>query len=247
MAVFKNANEPIIDREVFDRVQEITAKTKRRAPKKENGERSIFNGLIYCGDCHSKMRYHTNTVNKDIHYFTCSDNKVDYRGNCPGRDYVSADSLEKVVRSELRQMAHFLLCDEQYFAELLIKKNEATLANEQRANEEALHKAELRLETVIRLYEKLYEDNAIGKVSDEWFSELSHKYEVERLELKSKIHTLKTTMSDSHRQKTECEKFIQTIRQFMQMQKLTALCLENLLTILMCLKQRLQAKTELNE
>lgn len=129
-SVFKNANEPIIDREVFDRVQEITAKTKRRAPKKENGERSIFNGLIYCGDCHSKMRYHTNTVNKDIHYFTCSDNKVDYRENCPGRDYVRADSLEEVVRSELRQMAHFLLCDEQYFAQLLIKKNETTLANE---------------------------------------------------------------------------------------------------------------------
>lgn len=166
-AVFKNANEPIIDREVFERVQEITSKTKRRAPKKENGERSIFNGLIYCGDCHSKMRYHTNTINKDIHYFTCSDNKVDYRGNCPGRHYVRADSLEEVVKSELKQMAHFLLCDEQYFAELLIKKNETTLANEQKANEEALHKAELRLETVIRLYEKLYEDNAIDKVSDE--------------------------------------------------------------------------------
>ena len=228
-AVFKNANEPIIDREVFDRVQEITAKTKRRAPKKENGERSIFNGLIYCGDCRSKMRYHTNTINKDIHYFTCSDNKVDYRGNCPGRHYVRADSLEEVVKAELRQMAHFLLCDEQYFAELLIKKNETTLANEQRVNEEALHKAELRLETVIRLYEKLYEDNAIGKVSDEWFSELSHKYEVERLELKSKIHTLKTTMSDSHRQKTECEKFIQTVRQFMHMQKLTAPLLRELI------------------
>ena len=186
-AVFKNANEPIIDREVFERVQEITSKTKRRAPKKENGERSIFNGLIYCGDCHSKMRYHTNTINKDIHYFTCSDNKVDYRGNCSGRHYVRADSLEEVV------------------------------------------KAELRLETVIKLYEKLYEDNAIGKVSDEWFSELSHKYEVERLELKSKIHTLKTAMSDSHRQKTECEKFIQTVRQFMQMQKLTAPLLRELI------------------
>ena len=103
------------------------------------------------------------------------------------------------------------------------------MANEQKANEEALHKAELRLETVIRLYEKLYEDNAIGKVSDEWFSELSHKYEVERLELKSKIHTLKTAMSNSHRQKTECEKFIQTVRQFMQMQKFTAPLLRELI------------------
>ena len=228
-AVFKNANEPIIDREVFERVQEITSKTKRRAPKKENGERSIFNGLIYCGDCHSKMRYRTNTINKDIHYFTCSDNKVDYRGICPGRHYVRADSLEEVVKSELRQMAHFLLCDEQYFAELLIKKNKTALANEQRANEEALHKAELRLETVIRLYEKLYEDNAVGKVSDEWFSELSHKYEVERMELKSKIHTLKAAMSESHQQKTECEKFIQTVKQFMQMQKLTAPLLRELI------------------
>ena len=74
---------------------------------------------------------------------------------------------------------------------------------------------ELRLETVIRLYKKLYEDNATSKVSHECFSELSHKYEVERLELKSKIHTLKTAMSNSHRKKAECEKFIQTVRQFM--------------------------------
>lgn len=88
---------------------------------------------------------------------------------------------------------------------------------------------ELRLETVIRLYKKLYEDNATSKVSYECFSELSHKYEVERLELKSKIHTLKTAMSNSHRQKAECEKFIQTVRQFMQMQKLTAPLLRELL------------------
>ena len=40
--------------------------------------------------------------------------------------------------------------------------------------------------TLSNLYEKLYEDNAIGTVSDEWFMQLSHKYEVERLELKAK-------------------------------------------------------------
>ncbi len=36
----------------------------------------------------------------------------------------------------------------------------------------------------------LSEDNATGKVSDEWFMQLSHKYEVERMELKSKIASL---------------------------------------------------------
>ena len=37
----------------------------------------------------------------------------------------------------------------------------------------------IRNDTFSRLYEKLYEDNATGKVSDEWFMQLSHKYEVE--------------------------------------------------------------------
>lgn len=95
-AVFKDVNEPIIDRETFETVQKFISKTKRRAPKKENGERSIFNGLIYCGDCHSKMRYHTNTVNNDIHYFTCSDNKVNYRGNCPGSITSEQTPLKKL-------------------------------------------------------------------------------------------------------------------------------------------------------
>ena len=110
-AVFKDVNEPIIARETFETVQKFISKTKRRAPKKENGERSIFNGLIYCGDCHSKMRYHTSTSNKEIHYFTCSDNKVDYRGKCPGRHYVRADALEEVVKLELRRVVEMLEID----------------------------------------------------------------------------------------------------------------------------------------
>lgn len=50
--------------------------------------------------------------------------------------------------------------------------------------------------SVSRLYEKLYEDNAVGKVSDEWFMQLSHKYETERLELKAKIKTLRQKLSE---------------------------------------------------
>ena len=53
--------------------------------------------------------------------------------------------------------------------------------------ESELTKAITRNETVAQLYERLYEDNVSGKVTDEWFLQLSHKYEVERMELKEKI------------------------------------------------------------
>lgn len=228
-AVFKDVNEPIIDRETFETVQKFISKTKRRAPKKENGERSIFNGLIYCGDCHSKMRYHTSTSNKEIHYFTCSDNKVDYRGKCPGRHYVRADALEEVVKLELRRLVEMLEIDESYFAQLLLRKNDEEREKDKKFLESELQKAIARSNTVSQLYEKLYEDNVIGKVSDEWFIELSHKYEKERMDLKAKIADIRHKIEELKNNNSEYEKFISAIRRFMQMDNLTSPLLRELI------------------
>ena len=228
-AVFKDVNEPIIDRETFETVQKFISKTKRRTPKKENGERSIFNGLIYCGDCHSKMRYHTSTSNKEIHYFTCSDNKVDYRGKCPGRHYVRADALEEVVKLELRRLVEMLEIDESYFAQLLLRKNDEEREKDKKFLESELQKAIARSNTVSQLYEKLYEDNVIGKVSDEWFVELSHKYEKERMDLKAKIADTRHKIEELKNNNSEYEKFISAIRRFMQMDNLTSPLLRELI------------------
>ena len=228
-AVFKDVNEPIIDRETFETVQKFISKTKRRAPKKENGERSIFNGLIYCGDCHSKMRYHTSTSNKGIHYFTCSDNKVDYRGKCPGRHYVRADALEEVVKLELRRLVEMLEIDESYFAQLILRKNDKEREKDKKFLESELQKAIARSGTVSQLYEKLYEDNVIGKVSDEWFVELSHKYEKERMDLKAKIADTRHKIEELKNTNSEYRKFISAIRRFMQMDNLTSPLLRELI------------------
>lgn len=228
-AVFKNVHEPIIDHEAFEQLQKMIAKTKHRAPKPSNAQKSIFCDLLYCGDCHKKLRHHTNTINKDIHYFVCSNNKVDYRGSCPGRHYVRADAVEQVVMLELRRMAEFLHDDEQAFADILAQKSDAELMKEQKRNEGELQKATVRNDTVSRLYEKLYEDNATGKVSDEWFMQLSHKYEVERMELKAKIADLRSKLMQSDEQQKDRENFTAAVRRFMQMEHSTAPLLRELI------------------
>ena len=45
--IFKGVHEPIIDRESFG----LVVKTKRRAPKEENGEKNMFCDFLYCADC----------------------------------------------------------------------------------------------------------------------------------------------------------------------------------------------------
>ena len=69
----------------------------------------------------------------------------------------------------------------------------------------------------------------MGKISDEWFAELSHKYETERMNLKSKITDLRCKIEELKSSNSEYEKFIIAIRRFMQMDKLTAPLLRELI------------------
>ena len=167
--IFKNVHEPIIDRDTFEQVQKRIEKAKRRAPKPQNGEKNMFSDLLYCADCHSKLWFHVNTNNHDIHFFSCSNYAKDYRGSCPTRHYVRADAIEQVVMMELHRLAGYLKYDEDAFAEMLAKKTNQDILTEQKHAEEELQKSIVRNEQVAQLFEKLYEDNAVGKVTDEWF------------------------------------------------------------------------------
>ena len=221
--VFKDVNEAIIEREVFERVQKMITGTKRRAPKEENSEKSIFSGLIRCADCGSKMYYHTNSKNKSIHFFGCSNSKADYRGTCdPGRHYVRADAIEQIVLIELQRLAQFLEDDEDTFIDILSQKANEDIFKEKKHLESELQRCISRNDKVSKLYEKAYEDNADGKVTDEWFMELSHKYEVERMDLKERISKFRTRLANIETQKISRDMFIGSIRKFMQMKTLTA-------------------------
>ncbi len=227
--IFKNVHEPIIDREIFEMVQERNSKTKRRAPKPENGEKSIFCDILYCADCGKKLWSHVNPRNKDIHFFSCSNYKKDYRGTCESRHYIRTDAIEQIVMLELKKMVSFLKYDEDAFADILSQKTNKDLLAEEKRLKAELQKALERNETVARMYEKLYEDNAEGKVTDEWFMHMSHKYEVERVELKAKISDLRLRINSLGNTQKGKDIFISAIRKFMQMETLTAPLVQELI------------------
>lgn len=77
-----------------------------------------------------------------------------------------------------------------------------------------------RREKLTERYEKLYEDNLAGKVTDEWFMELSHKYEVERLELKDKITELRNRVDQLSKLQIGREHFVSAIKKFASSRKI---------------------------
>lgn len=112
--------------------------------------------------------------------------------------------------------------DEKLLAEILEKKNHKDFYDEKKHLEEQLQKAIVRQQTVASLYEKLYEDNATGKVTDEWFTHMSRKYEVERAELKVKIFNLREQVANMQTVQHSKDMFISAIRKFLDMETITA-------------------------
>ncbi len=227
-AIFKDIHEPIIDRETWERVQELTANTKRRRPKNENVKKSIFTNLLYCGDCGHKLWFNINQRNPSIRFYSCSNYKGN-RGTCESTHYVREDSLEQVVKMELFKLATFLDHDEIAFAELLEHKTNKDALAERKAAESALAAATARSQELLRLYERVYEDNVNGKVTDDWFMRLSHKYEVEQEELKKQMFDLKNKIERLDNAQNSSGSFIRAIRKFMTMQTLTPIVLQELI------------------
>lgn len=226
-AVFKNVHEPVIEREVWEQVQQRIGKTKRRPPKAENGPKHLLADYLYCADCGCKLWYHVNSINH-IRFFSCSNYSKDYRGTCPTRHYVRADSLEQVLLLEFRRMAKLLVSDEETFAELLAQKT-GQLHQQERSHANAeLQKALCRMEDLTRLYERLYEDNVSGKVTDEWFLQLSHKYEVERMDLKTKTARLRQQLAEADSAEQDQQRFLRAVRKFLEIDTLTAPLLSEL-------------------
>ena len=226
-AVFKNVHDPIIEREVWEQVQQRIGKTKRRPPKAENGPKHLLADYLYCADCGCKLWYHVNSINH-IRFFSCSNYSKDYRGTCPTRHYVRADSLEQVLLLEFRRMASLLVRDEDAFAELLAQKTGQLHRQERSYANAELQKALCRMEDLTRLYERLYEDNVSGKVTDEWFLQLSHKYEVERMDLKTKTARLRQQLAEADSAEQDQQRFLRAVRKFLEMDTLTAPLLSEL-------------------
>lgn len=227
--IFKNVHEPIIEREVFERVQELNAKTKRRAPKPANAEKNMFFDLLYCADCGKKLWFSVNSKNKNIHYFSCSNYTKDYRGTCKTRHYVRVDALEYIVKTELRKLGEFVLDKEDEFVEMLIEHNKEEAIQEKSCLDAMLQRLQSRAHKVEDYFENLYEKNIDGEIADEWFLHQSQRYGDERTELKTRITAVQDRLAAIENIRQNKDNFIFAVRRFMEMRELSAPILRELI------------------
>ena len=224
-AIFKDVHEPIIERAVFEQVQQKRGKMRKRQAK--DGERSMFSGLLVCADCGSNLHFHFNQGNPEIKYFNCSNYKGN-RGTCDSTHYVRVDFLEQVVLGEIRRLTKYAGLYEDDFLKEVIGHSRQAEETERRLKEKELKSLLARDDELDGLFERIYEDNVSGKLSDDRFAKMSRRYEEEQKELSEKIKKLRSEIEKQSSRATSTDMFVSIVRKYTRARKLTPRMLNEL-------------------
>ena len=224
-AIFKDVHEPIIERAVFEQVQQKRGKMRKRQAK--DGERSMFSGLLVCADCGSNLHFHFNQGNPEIKYFNCSNYKGN-RGTCGSTHYVRVDFLEQVVLGEIRRLTKYAGLYEDDFLKEVIGHSRQAEETERRLKEKELKSLLVRDDELDGLFERIYEDNVSGKLSDDRFAKMSRRYEEEQKELSEKIKKLRSEIEKQSSRAASTDMFVSIVRKYTRARKLTPRMLNEL-------------------
>ena len=220
--VFKNTHEAIIDQETFDIVQKMRShKRSNQRYKNRIGHENLFAGLVFCGTCGRKHYFcpqEKNGLNHD--HYKCSGYRKPIDG-CENPHYIQKSALIEIVSNKLRQTiqeAHF---DQEAFLKKLEQQSQAQFSKDNKRQQLQLQKDEHRSKEIDRIIQKLYEDNLLGKISDERFVKLSQSYEEEQKQLQTSISDLTEKLAKQQEDNLNISKFMARISKYTKLPELT--------------------------
>ena len=182
-AIFENTQEAIIDKQTFETVQKIR-QAKRRPT--DMGEMSPLSGMLYCADCGKKMYLCRSSTMKQKEYFNCSSYRKQKKSTCTSHQ-ITVEAIEEIVLSYLKRVSDFVIDHEGDFVDIAIQHSRLLSRKEVAKKARQVSEAENRIKALNKIIQSLYEDNVMGKITEERFVLMSEAYEQEQRQLKETV------------------------------------------------------------
>ena len=217
---FPNTHEALIDEETFDLAQKRIA-TRNRPTKVD--EIDIFSGLLFCGDCGYKMYLMRGAKTLERkHAYTCGNYRNRARNDfvCTTH-YIRKSILSEIVLADLQRVLSYVKEHEHDFIQTANEYNAQSAKKALASQQKELDKAELRMKELNLLFRKLYEDNALGKLSDEQFAFLTSGYDDEKKTLTRRITELTEQINAANERNTDVKRFVALVRKYTEINELT--------------------------
>lgn len=167
--IVENTHKPIIDREAFDKVQQLLKRDTRTAPKKK--ELYLFSGFLRCADCGRAM---SRIASKGMYvYYQCGTYKSLAKKACTMHS-IKSTRLEAAVLYAIQQQAYLAVS----YSEIVSRINTAPLKKSQsiRLNDLIAAK-EKELAKIMRYKQALYQDWKYMEIAHNDYRNMSKDYE----------------------------------------------------------------------
>ncbi len=216
---FENTHEAIIDQATWDIVRKVRAGKRRRTSM---GDLNKYNGLLFCSDCGSKLYFvRGTTIKRENYSFICSR----YRKHM-GEEQCTPHSikevvLDEIILEEIRKATYYARAKTKEFVEFINKKSSSENRRELTVKTNELSKLEKRNAELNALFKRLYEDNVLGKITNEQFRMLSDEYNAEQREIQEQIPRLKSEIEDLKAASANVDKFIGIVNKYTDLKELT--------------------------
>lgn len=215
----KNTHEALITQEQWDLVQELRQR-KKRTPKQMD-EPNLFSGLVFCTDCGKPLVLHrAHTMDAVKNNFMCYTYKKRGKEVCSSH-YIRERDLSQIILDDLRRVTHFARQKEALFAEYINRKNSVELRKEMNSLQKELDTARRRDTELTALFKRLYEDNVLGRVTNEQFRMLSADYNEEQKILRDAIPVKEAKLQKLTDSASNVDAFIEKAKRYTEIRELT--------------------------
>ena len=137
--------------------------------------------------------------------------------------------MYQIVLEDIRRHASRAQNAEEQYLEMLVKMKTDQQKQDGTKIKVELQRVERRLSEITAVIKRLYEDLALGRISDERYEDMYQGLDQEERELKSKQKTLKEQWEKTQETFQNVEKFIPLIKKYTDIQELNAYILNELI------------------
>ena len=202
--VVEGTHEPLVDKEVFQKVQLLVASRKHTRSRTYD---FLLKGLIFCHDCGYPMAVinRKNAAGEDVLYFVCRTYQRFTKAGVCSSHTIKEQTVTEAVLQKVREVCESYLKPEQLQpmaqAAVEMQKRKSNVAAE-------LRDLQSKLNTLTDNMDKMYMDRLNGVLAEDDFQRIYQKLKAQQHELVTKQERLAAQAANPSRTEDEARELV---------------------------------------
>ena len=204
----ENTHEPIIDKETFEKAQELSKRDTKVSQKTK--KLSVWAGFLKCADCGRAMNKKSSTSKSGgtYEYYICSTYRKKSNKLCT-KHSIKVENLSKAVLKAINIHIDFLIDTEEVVKQI----NDSSFQNTKNKNiENMITVKRSEIFKISNFKRTLYEDWKSGDITKEEYVEYKQKYENDIERLKQNIERLENEKKKYESQNISSNEWIEKFK-----------------------------------